>query len=104
MLVMQEFANKSIELAEVGSIIITENTWASLCQEAGLPKSIFKQTLDRWLNDGDDGPRFLILLGKARYSFGPAYKREEAFQKEQGELRKLQQERGKKSISKKANR
>jgi hypothetical protein len=98
MLVMQEFADQSIELSEVGSVEITEKTWQDLAKESGLPPSIFKQALDRWLNDGDDGPRFLVEVESGRYSFGPAYQKEEAFLKDQGVLRKQRQKSGEKSV------
>ena len=107
MLVMQEFADQSIELSEVGSVEITEKTWQDLAKESGLPPSIFKQALDRWLNDGDDGPRFLVETKNGRYSFGPAYQKEEAFLKDQGVLRKQRQKSGEKSVisrKKKLNR
>lgn len=99
MLVMQEFADKSIELAEIGSIEISNETWMTLAADAGLSTSVFKQTLDRWVNDGDDGPRFLVKDNN-RYSFGKAYNKEEVFLIEQGHLRKKRQNEGKKSAAK----
>jgi hypothetical protein len=99
MLVMQEFANQSIELAETGSIEISNEAWIRLANEAGLSISIFKQTLDRWLNDGNDGPRFLITKSQNRYSFGETYNKEERFLIEQGFLRKKRQLEGTKSAA-----
>jgi hypothetical protein len=100
MLIMQEFANQSIELAETGSIEISNEAWMKLAVEAGLSSSVFKQTLDRWLNDGNDGPRFLVIKDENRYSFGEAYNKEEVFLIEQGLLRRKRQNEGKKSVVK----
>ena len=99
MLVMQEFADQSIELAETGSIKISNEVWIKLAEEAGLSMSVFKQTLDRWLNDGNDGPRFLAIKDENRYSFGETYNKEEVFLIEQGFLRKKRQHEGKKSAA-----
>lgn len=98
MSVMEMFAKQSIEFAENGSIEIREEVWARLSIEAGLSKLILKQTLDRWVNDGDDGPKFLVPKGDNRYSFGPAYQKEETFLKEQGLLRKKNRANGKKAV------
>jgi hypothetical protein len=97
MLVMQKFADHSVELAELGSVEITETMWHDMAKESGLPPSIFKQALDRWLSDGDDGPRFLVEIEINRYALGPAYQKEENFLKEQGILRKQRQKDGEKS-------
>jgi hypothetical protein len=99
MLVMRRLSDESIEYAEMGSVEITEKMWHDLAKEAGLPASIFKQTLDRWLNDGDNGPLFLVAAENNRYSLGSAYQKEESFLKEQGLLRKQRQKSGKKSAT-----
>jgi hypothetical protein len=98
MLVMQIFADQSLELAEAGCVQITDETWRELATEAGLPPTILKQTIDRWLNDGDDGPRFLVATESNKYSFGAAYKKEEDFLKDQGALRKQRKKSGEKSV------
>ena len=71
---------------------------------AGLRPSVFKQALDRWINDGNDGPRFLNKIENNRYSLGAAYQKEEAFLKDQGFLRIQRKKGGERSaISRKKN-
>lgn len=97
MLIMQKFADKSVDLASEGSIIITEKEWNEMAEESGLPMSIFKQTKDRWLNDGDDGARVLVQEEHERFSLGPAYSKEQNFLIDQGHLRAKKQKEGVKS-------
>lgn len=97
MLLMQMFANKSIELAKRESILISEKEWERMRKEADLPLSIFKQTIDRWLNDGNDGPKFIVKNEIDRYSLGPTYFKEQKFLIDQGILRKKRQKDGEKS-------
>ena len=98
MLIMQLFGDQSISLAEEGSIEITEKMWTELAKESGLSIALVNPTKDRWINDGDDGPRFLISHDNNRFSFGQAYRKEEEFLIEQGLLRKQRQKSGEKSV------
>ena len=52
------------------------------------PKSYRQYVKSCWIQDGDNGERFLEMIGKGIYTFGPAYHKELMFLKEQGELRK----------------
>ena len=99
MMVMQEFSEQSIEFAETGSVIILKDKWEKFAKESGLPESVFKQTLARWNQDGDDLPRFLINPEPDRYALGGSYKKEADFLKQQGLLRKQRKKSGELSVN-----
>ena len=99
MLIMREFSSRSVEFSEIGSIEIDEKCWESLAKEANLSKSVFTKVLYRWLNDGDDGGRFLRVVEPDKYTLGEAYSKENSFFKSQGSLRKIQSIKGKKSAN-----
>lgn len=94
MLIMEEFTNQSIDLATIGSIEITDDRWMAFLQQSGLPPTVFKQALSRWLVDGEDGPRFLIEVEPHRYVFGEKYAKEHNFLRSQGLMRKDRQAQG----------
>ncbi len=100
MLIMEEFTNKSIDLATFGSIEIKDETWKSFQKQSGLPDSVFKSVITRWLSDGDDGGRFLIRTDGDRYTLGEGYSKELKFLVYQGLHRKDQQARGLSSVKK----
>lgn len=97
MMVMEEFTEKSVEFAESGSIVINSDKWQKFAKEADLPKTVFEKTLDRWIQDGDDLPGFLIKLDPDRYALGEAYSKETDFLKRQGLRRKERQKGGERS-------
>ena len=99
MMVMEEFTEQSIDFAEHGSIVIEKHKFEQFAKETNLPESVFKQTLDRWNQDGNDLPRFLVKLGSDRYALGEACKREAEFLRQQGFLRKQRQTNGERSAN-----
>ena len=101
MLIMEELTNNSIDLATLGSIEINDEKWKSFQKQAGLPDSVFKNAITRWLSDGDDGGRFLIQVEKDRFTLGEEYSKEMNFLFFQGRHRKDQQARGLGSAKKK---
>ncbi|MBF8264053.1 MAG: hypothetical protein HW387_1718 [Parachlamydiales bacterium] len=103
MLVMEEFTNKSVDLALLGSIEISEERWNEFNQQSGLPHSVFKQALARWLVDGDDGSRFLVQTDPNRFTFGEKYKKELNFLRSQGLMRKDRQAQGRISVRKRSS-
>jgi hypothetical protein len=104
MMVMEEFTEHSMEFEEVGSITIDQEQWERFAKEVALPESVFKQTLDRWIQDGNDQPRFLIKLGANKYALGDAYKKETEFLKHQGSIRRQRQKDGERSAARRQNR
>lgn len=97
MMVMEEFTENSIEFVDCESIKISDQKWEEFAKETGLPASVFKQALDRWVRDGDDGPRFLVQIEKDRYALGDNFKKEAEFLRCQGALRKSRKKEGEKS-------
>lgn len=55
------------ELLPHGGALLREEELARLATEAGLPTSTLSKVIDRWTQDGDDGPRVLELVEKDRY-------------------------------------
>jgi hypothetical protein len=102
MLIMEEFTNKSIDLAQLGSIEISDDRWNELFKQSGLPYSVFKQALSRWLVDGEDGGRFLIQVEPNRFTFGEKYTKELNFLRSQGLIRKDRRMQGQISVRKRA--
>ncbi len=102
MLIMEEFTNQSIDLAQHGSIAISEERWSEFLKHSGLPLSVFKQACARWLVDGDDGERFLKEVEKGRFTFGEKYSKELNFLRSQGQMRKDRQEQGRRSVRKRS--
>jgi hypothetical protein len=104
MLVMEEFTNNSIDLAIQGSIKIMDERWKVFLNQSGLPESVFKNVINRWLSDGDDGGRFLIRIEKDRFTLGEEYSKELNFLIFQGLHRKEQKNRGLISVQKRQKR
>ncbi|MES2273226.1 MAG: hypothetical protein V4487_03450, partial [Chlamydiota bacterium] len=102
MLIMEEFTNKSIDLATEGSIEINPERWQAFFKQSGLPESVFRQAIQRWLLDGPDGSRFLIQTAPDRYTLGESYRKEVNFLTTQGLHRKERQLKGKESSKKRA--
>lgn len=98
MLIMEEFTNQSVDLVRLGSIEISDERWNEFLKQSGLPLSIFKQALDRWQVDGEDGSRFLVQVEPNRFTFGEKYSKELNFLRAQGLMRKDRQVQGKTSV------
>jgi len=99
MLVMREFVKQSVDFAKYGHVKITQDSWQKMAEECGvLP--ILKKILDRWTQDGQDGPKFLEENDNNFYALGPSYQREADFLIRQGNLRISQSNRGKAAATK----
>lgn len=94
MLIMGEFVEQSVDFAKYGQITILQSKWQQMAQECNvLP--ILPMIIDRWTQDGDDGPKFLHKLEKGFYTLGPSYEKEIDFLIRQGNHRIKQSSRGK---------
>lgn len=98
MLVMEEFTQRSLELARIGSIEILPSRWEDFLHQSDLPQSIFQLTLERWIGS------FLILAGRDRYVLGGNFQKEHHFLLAQGKLRKERQRQAKSSVRKRSAR
>lgn len=99
MLVMREFAHQSVDFAKYGHIKISQELWSTMAQECAVLPILFK-IIDKWTQDGSDGPKFLDKVGNDFYTLGSAYQKERDFIIDQGDYRVKQSERGKVSASK----
>ena len=62
--VLAELRARAVELFERGGASIPGARWAELAREANLPRGdLLASVLDRWTQDGDDGPAFLSRDG-----------------------------------------
>lgn len=100
--VMAEFSRCSIDLYKSNCIKISKDRWKELCHKNNIPPSLGDQVHDRWLNDGNDGPRFLKKVDIEHYTLGAEYAKELGFLKEQGKIRAEASVRGKQSQSRKS--
>jgi len=94
MMIMEEFTEQSIMFVNQRSIEILPEKWEKFAKETGLPNSVFRKVMERWVRDGDDGPRFLITVDRNHYALGESYKKETQFLECQGALRKSRQRDG----------
>lgn len=94
MLVMGEFVRQSIDFAKHGYIKIPQEIWQRMSQECGV-YLILNKILDRWTQDGSDGPKFLEKTENNFYKLGPYYQKETNFLIRQGSHRSKQSDRGK---------
>ena len=82
--IMAEFSNQSVRLVDDGIIIMEDNVW----ELGGLPTKIRERVKECWVQDTDEGERFLEKIDKNSYTLGPSYHKELKFLKDQGEYRK----------------
>src|SRR5690606_13604119 len=67
---MVAFRKRAVELVKKGGIYLPEKELRLLANESGLPQRILKKVMDRWVQDGDDGPAFLDVIENDRYALG----------------------------------
>lgn len=79
MLVVRELRAHARELAEAGAVEIPQERFMALARKAGLPPSVLRLALDRWVSDGDDAPAFLTSPTPGAYSLAAAHAPELAF-------------------------
>ena len=84
MLVVRELRGRARALADGDGVELGDEDWARLAREAGLPASVVRNVRDRWRNDGDDGPAFLLEVSPGRYRLGSTHKAAQDFLDESG--------------------
>ncbi|MDZ7703885.1 MAG: hypothetical protein U5L04_05305 [Trueperaceae bacterium] len=65
--VVRAIAERSMQIADDGGVLLTLPKLWPIADALGLPKSTMQRALDRWLHDGDDGPAFLEKVDRDRY-------------------------------------
>lgn len=84
MAVVTELRHRAAELFEQGGILLASERWRELAELAGLPVSMIDQVLDRWTQDGDDGPAFLEKTDPNRFTLAATHSAARAFLLEAG--------------------
>jgi hypothetical protein len=65
---MIETVEKRVQLAQEQSVLIDITEQYRLAKRVGLDEKTLRNALDRWSQDGDDGPAFLERIGKDRFN------------------------------------
>ena len=99
MLVVRELRARARELASGEGAPIDLDRWASLAQQAGLPRGLLERVRDRWTQDGPDGPAFLEQTLPGRYTLGGAHAAARAFLEASGRIELDASEAGKRSVA-----
>lgn len=74
MLVVAHIRGAGRELIEQGGAKLDAETLARLAASSGLPAPLVPALIDRWTQDGDDGPALLKRVDKDRFTLGDAHK------------------------------
>ncbi len=73
--VLGEMRRRAMELIENGGVRLADQDLAQLAANVGLASGLVARVIDRWMQDGSDGPAFLARVdGEAdRFTLGDAY-------------------------------
>lgn len=102
--VIEEFSKESIELYQHGVIRIPQAMLEEKANKCSLPKEVLKKVHDRWIQDGDDGAKFLEKIEGDFYTLGSDHQKALDFLKDQGKRRIEQSIRGKNSAAKRSTK
>jgi len=72
MMMMMRLRAGALELAKHGSVRIPDADLVRIADDAGLSTDLLWKVLDRWSQDGANGPAFLVRSGD-RFTLAPAY-------------------------------
>lgn len=101
MKIMGVFSNQSIDLVDRGYVEISEYAWQEIALSCGIHKDLLKKILARWIRDGDDAPKLLEHVEDNYYTLGKEHEKAHNFLVRQGEIRKIQSQKGKISAQRK---
>lgn len=79
MLLVAYLRDHAQELVEHGGVRFSETALGELARGAGLPIHRVRPLLDRWVNDGTDGPAFLKVVDGGRHTLGDAHATQREF-------------------------
>lgn len=105
MIFVTELRERARELVEHGGILLDLDAWTTLAERAALPRGgagNLSRVLARWTHDGDDGPAFLMKVGRDRYTLGPAHAAARDFVGEAGRRETEGSAAGKRSAARRA--
>jgi hypothetical protein len=63
-----KLVERRLELIEEGGVKLTSTDFDRLAQQAGLPLGSWRKVIDRWTQDGTDGPAMLERVGPERFN------------------------------------
>mgnify|MGYP003351292703 CR=1 FL=1 len=82
----------------------TEAERPDVAAEASLPAGSLRPVIERWTQDGDDGPAFLSTVSPERYTLAEAHEAIRRFLEEAGHLELEGSDAGKRSVRRKRDR
>jgi hypothetical protein len=97
MLVLREMRLRARELHNNGAVQISLERFAELFRQAHLPASLIGRVLDRWTQNGTDGPAFLSRVEGDAYTLSDAHARVRSFLLSAGEVEQRSSEAGARS-------
>lgn len=78
MLLVAHMRDHAREIVQFGGIALDEVVLADLARRSGLPRDLATPLLDRWMQNGDDGPAFLKREGQL-YTLGDVHSAQREF-------------------------
>ena len=74
MAVVQRMRLESESIVKLGGVTLDKATLEQLAKVAGLPPTLLDPVIDRWTQDGTDGPKMLERVDGDVYRLGDAHK------------------------------
>jgi hypothetical protein len=100
MMFMARLRDAAAELAETGTVRITDAEFAVIAHDAALTPTLLPKVIDRWTRDGDDAPAFMVKTGD-RYTLAPHFAPALAFLEAAGQMSLARSKAGKLSAARK---
>ena len=100
MMFMARLRDAAAELAETGTVRITDAEFAALAHDAGLTPALLPKVIDRWTHHGGDAPAFMVKAGD-RYTLAPHFAPALAFLEAAGQMSLARSKAGKLSAARK---
>ena len=98
MLLMRELRARARELVTDGAVAISGERWKALAIQAGLPLVTLPKVIDRWLQNGTDGPALLSSPWAGGYTLGDAHEPERDFLVAAGKRSTVRSAAGQRSV------
>jgi hypothetical protein len=93
-----ELRKRAVELVQRGGVLLTPEDMVKMAEAVELPRILLPKVLDRWRHDGDDGPSFLQLIDRDRYTLADAHAPAREFLKQSGNSEVKGAASGRKSV------
>jgi len=70
---LAEMRRRATEFYEEGGVLLSSYELENFAKEATLPLTTLRKVIDRWTQDGEDGPALLELIEEDRYTLGKTH-------------------------------